>query len=61
MPLLNLWLDGENVRVELKQVARNVNDLAKSASGEKRSWSRNRLVIGCACSDVHREPNAPRS
>jgi hypothetical protein len=60
MPSLNLWLGGENIRIELQQVARGVTDLAKDASDEKRSWSHGRLVVGCAGSDIHREPNAPR-
>ena len=37
MPSLDLWLGGENMRVELQQVARGVTDLAKDASDEKRS------------------------
>ena len=37
MPSLNLCLGGENMRVELQQVARGVTDLAKEASDEKRS------------------------
>jgi len=37
MPSLNLWLGGENVMVELQQVASGVSDLAKDASDEKRS------------------------
>ena len=45
MPLLNLWLGGESMRVELQQVARGVSDLAKDASDEKRSSSRSHLVV----------------
>jgi hypothetical protein len=37
MPSLNLWLGGENMRVELQQVTRGVSDLAKDAGDDKRS------------------------
>jgi hypothetical protein len=33
----DLWLGGENMRGELRQVARNVSELAKDASDDKRS------------------------
>ena len=36
MSSLNSFLGGENMRVELQQVARGVSDLAKDASDEKR-------------------------
>ena len=32
----NLWLGGENVREELQKVARDVGDLVKDASDDKR-------------------------
>jgi hypothetical protein len=34
---LSLWLGGENIRGELQQVARDVGDLARDASDDKRS------------------------
>jgi hypothetical protein len=37
MPSSNLWLGGENMRGELQQVARDLRDLAKDASDDKRS------------------------
>ena len=33
----NLWLGGENMREELQKVARDVGDLVKDASDDKRS------------------------
>ena len=52
-PSSNLWLGGENSRGP-QQVARDVSNLVKDASDDKRSWSRSSIVIGRMCSDAYR-------